>query len=175
MRKLATSTLGDALASWGAHEASGRGSEHRVDPLSRAACLDFVLWYRARFVARILERQPVETIIVEFDATESGALFLADGRTVKTWVKDVAETGGSSYQHFLKLAASEIALKGLLVAVAKLPDAVSGQLGPIVLFDGWHRAGAWWSRANNDGRSETMQAFLVFTEDEDHYLEFQAV
>jgi hypothetical protein len=152
------------LVQWGAHEAPGRGQALDVDASNPVDCMGFILWHRARFIGRLLQRQPIDVVVVEFDPEESRSFFLLDGRTPETWIADVEKSGGAELQTYRDLVQQASPPDGRLVAAARLEDAATGRLGPAVLYDGWHRAAAWCTRVSQ-GRPSPMQSYLIVTED----------
>lgn len=170
MRDISASALVEALAHWGAHEASGRlRGQVQIDVSDRLACVDLVLRYRAAYVARILARQPLAVSLATLDPGEVSSLRLADGRGLDDWIAFITAEGGTSLEYFRQLVERPPECNGWVLAVAKLMDARTGRVGPLVLYDGWHRAAAWFER-NRQGLSSTLAAFLVVSQLPDRWL-----
>ena len=153
MKQLHTTTLLDALAVWGAHEAAGRyHSKVEINTDDKFRCADFILRYRAPLAAQILLHNPRGAIVVELEPKDSSAIFLADGRTIEQWIADVE---GDSEKHYRRLCEATDAPCGPLIGAIHQ----SGH-GPIILFDGWHRAAAWFERCRS-GRPASIEAQLI--------------
>ena len=162
MRTLSHSSLVEVLATWGEHEARGRKHD---DPHSdigdRLAYIDFALRSRAVGIAAILERNPQATTLVEFDPPESDAFVLLDGRSVDDWIHAARKDNGAEWAHFRRLVEGDVPPAGPLVASARFQPP-QNSIGPITLWDGWHRAAAWRERCRN-GRPSRISAFLILT------------
>lgn len=117
----------------------------------------------------------MRVVALEFEPHEADVLFLADGCRLDDWIAHTSKTGGADLEHYLKLVNEpRDNSNGRLLAAAKLNDRNGGVLGPIVLYDGWHRAAAWKTRINQH-RSTSITSYLIITEDEDCELEFQSI
>jgi hypothetical protein len=153
VQQLGQSTVADAFATWGEHEANGRlRGQVQIASGDRLAFADLALRYRAPFVAHLMSHHPTGALMVELEPTDADAIFLADGRRLAEW-ENRAST--DSLAHFQNLCEATLPPAGPLVAAAH----VSGQ-GPFVLYDGWHRAAAWRYRCLT-GRSANISAHLI--------------
>ena len=173
LRKVTTSTLGEILLDWGRHEAPVRGRSQSVDLEDDRAVLSFILWFRAPYIGRIMTRRPMrEALVVELETGDAEALFLADGRSLRQWRAAVTACGGDAREHLTALAEGTRQFQGKLVAEARV-DSAAQAVGPIVLYDGWHRAAAWAERMEQ-GRESPITAHLILTEGEDPLLELES-
>lgn len=162
MRLLSQSDLIEAFAAWGRHEAGGREKEKAsVDLNNKQSCADFALRYRAPLAAAIFSKEPTQTVVVEFEAAESGALLLFDGRSIDAWFDAANAARDKGWEHVQEMASGASPLEGPLVASATY-QAAPAPIGPIILWDGWHRAAAWRQRFLN-GKPSTISAFLILT------------
>lgn len=163
MHGMAPSTLVEALAHWGGHEASGR-FRGRVDcdPGDPMACVDLVLHGRSPHVARILASEPVATVSVSLDPGDGAHLVLADGRSLDAWIATAQAEGGPSATHWRELVERPEPPEGRVICGAELLDAATRRIGLLVLYDGWHRAAAWHERCRL-GRGEPLGAYVVLT------------
>ena len=168
MQVHAQATLVEALAAWGAYEASGRAQQQfpgqiNVDVNDPLACVEFILWYRARVITALLARVPQMTLKATFNATDISKLVLFDGRTLDAWISETNIAGGESQRYFKDLAQGSTPLQGSLLVAAQLiappPDL---QFQHQILYEGWHRAAAITERAQA-GFSDTIDAYIVLT------------
>jgi hypothetical protein len=149
------------LAAWGAHEAAGRiKTEAQIDINDKYACADLALRYRAPLIAAILQREPQATILVEYEPNESDAFTLFDGRSIDEWIRSTRNFKEPEASHFRTMVEAATPPKGPLVtsAIFQPPTTIS----QIILWDGWHRAGAWRER-HRLGKSSHISAFLILT------------
>jgi len=167
-----SSRLIDALAIWGAHEAGGRlcgqlpASFAASDPSS---CVDLVLRYRSPLIARILESQPISVRTVQIAPDDRSAMVLADGRTIPQWIEAVGMHDASGDAFCRGMADSDQPVVGPLICAAPVSsDDRARVLGPIVLYDGWHRAAAWWTQVDR-GANYDIDAYLVLTKLPDRF------
>ena len=157
MRELGSSRVIDALADWGAHEASGR-LRNLVQPLPAgdvAEAADLTLRYRAPFVAHILSHYPAGAIMVDLEPQDADRLVLADGRSLEQWI---AQATGDSLAHFEQLRDAAGSPQGPVVAAVLQPGP-----SPIVVFDGWHRGAAWFERCRTRRPSNLSAHLLIWT------------
>lgn len=162
------------LATWGAHEASGRlRGQVQCDSSDKLACIDLALRYRAPYVSRLLAREPMKALLVEFESNDVATIILADGRSIETWIQGTTTSDGDTYAHFHRMVDDQVPPQGHLVGAAELVDLTAHQLGTVVLYDGWHRAAAWIERCKQ-GKPSTITAFLVVTRLADPLLSRQA-
>src|SRR5262245_27477245 len=107
MRILRQSTIADALAGWGAHEAEGRlrGQHSAIKP-DKLSALNVVLHFRAPFVARVLMREPITTFEVELEPGDAEAVVLADARNLASWIETTRARGGDSLTYFESVVGS---------------------------------------------------------------------
>jgi hypothetical protein len=153
LNQTGASTLVEALAAWGEHEANGRlRGQVQIASNDRAAFADLTLRYRAPFVTHLLSHYPTDAVMIDFEPRDADAIFLADGRKLSDW-----STGASqeSLAHYKTLCESASPPLGPLVAAIH----ASGQ-GPFVRYDGWHRAAAWRQRCSS-GRGSNISAHLI--------------
>jgi hypothetical protein len=154
--------LVSAMAVWGAHEANGRErARAQFDLSNKLACADFSLRFRAPLWAAILQQEPVVTLLVEFEPQESDAFVLFDGRSIDDWIQAARISGASEWQHFRGMVAADGPPGGSLIGSARRPPP-TGIIGPIVLWDGWHRGAAWRERWR-EGKVSRMSAYLILT------------
>lgn len=163
MKQISQSTLIEALAVWGEHEATGRlKGTVQIDLNSKFACADLALRYRAPLIRHILEREPIATFTVEIDASDVPSIMLADGRTVDSWIQLNSASKGSSWTYFRQLVDADDPPPGQIFCTATFDQSQSTYTGPLVVYDGWHRISAWAERVRL-GRLSTIAAFLVLT------------
>lgn len=159
MRITRQSTLADALAAWGEHEASGRlQSQLAVASRDKLTSLNVVLHYRAPFVARILLRDAIQALEVELEPSDSENIVLADTRTLSGWIDRVRSAGGDSLEYFNRLVASIDSPRGPFLAAAT--QTAPNEIDQLIVYDGWHRLSAWHQRVR-EGRPSNIQGFLV--------------
>jgi hypothetical protein len=159
MRIICQSTLADALAAWGKHEATGRLQRQlSVANPDKLTSLNVVLQYRAPFVARILLRDAVQALEVELEASDGENIVLADTRSLSGWIDKVRSAGGDSLEYFERLVASVDPPRGPFFAAATQPS--PNEIDELIVYDGWHRLSAWYQRVR-EGRPSTIQGFLV--------------
>jgi hypothetical protein len=175
VRVLSQSSLVDALSQWGAHEAAGRLiGQQQIDPSDRLASLNLVLHVRSPFVARILFRQPQATLSVDFDIGDLNSLILADGRSIESWITTVRASGGDSLSHFDKLVSGSGAPVGPIFAAGTgSPDSQSVE--SLVLYDGWHRAAAWFERARLGKADSPLNGYVVLSGLDDPLLQREVI
>jgi hypothetical protein len=162
--------LVEALAIWGAHEASGRlRGQVQCDTTDKLACIDLALRYRAPYVLRILAREPLSTVLVEIEPRDIASMILADGRSIEAWIESVTTSGGDTYAYFRSLVDDSAPPAGQLIGAAELVNPTANQLSAVVLYDGWHRAAAWAERSKI-GQPSNITAFLIVTRKGDPYL-----
>jgi hypothetical protein len=144
----------DALAAWGAHEADGRARDrYPIDISDKYACANFIMWQRAPYVSHILSRNPHPTaLLVELDANEFGVIRLANGLTLEQWIE---QADADATKHFRRLCDAPESPQGPLVGACYESFAA-----PIMLYDGWHRAAAWFERCRT-GRPSTITSYLI--------------
>lgn len=163
MHGMTPSTLVEALAHWGAHEAAGRfRGRIACDPGDPLACIDLVLHGRSPHLARLLASEPVATVSVNLDPDDSAHLVLADGRSLAAWIAAAQAEGGLAATHWHAMVERPQPPDGRVICGAELLDAATHQIGPLVLYDGWHRAAAWHERCRL-GRPEPLGAYVVLT------------
>lgn len=156
MKQIGKSSLLDALSIWGAHEAAGRLKDRvEIDTNDKFKCADLALRYRAPLVAHILSHNPAGAIIANLDYNDAQNILLADGKKIEQWIENV---DGNSKEHFEKLCKAFEPPAGPLVGAVHQ----SGN-GPIVLYDGWHRAAAWFERCRNGNLSPIDAQLIIFT------------
>lgn len=156
----------DALAEWGAHEARGRLNQSgfnlgQIEDFR--AAVDVALISRAPLLWRLLAAWPTETLQVEFDAEDVGALILADGRRAEDWATDAATDQSGAGQYIRRLAESTERVRGPLVCCAQRNPSGQGVVAPVVVVDGWHRVAAWIAHLRA-GTSYPIRAHLVVTQ-----------
>lgn len=162
MRPLFQSDLIEALTSWGRHEAKGQmKGQANFDLTNNQLCADFALRHRAPLVSAILSLEPIQTAVVEFAAAESEALFLFDGRSIDAWLKAADAAKDKGWKHVQEMVSGISPLEGPLIVTAT-HQAAPAPIGPIVLWDGWHRAAAW-RQLLLCGKPSPMSAYLILT------------
>lgn len=167
MRILSKSTLAAALEQWGLHEASGRLREQaELGPNNRLAAIGFAIRNRSPLVSRLLAREPLQTLIVEFEPADVNNILFANGSSIASWLNASKASGGESLEYFNKLVTGEASMTGKLVCAAKPTSKAPLQLNKIVVYDGSHRIAAWAER-NTQGHSATIQSFLIISDRED--------
>lgn len=155
--------LVEALAAWGAHEASGRlQGKVKCEITDKLNCINLALHYRAPYVARLLAREPLSTLLVEFEPSDIASVVLANGRTIHAWIQATTTSESDAHAYFCRLVECATPPEGQLIVAAELIDPVKHHLGAFMLYDGWHRAAAWVER-NKQGKASNMAAFLVVT------------
>jgi hypothetical protein len=163
MIKTSQSTLTEALAVWGEHEARGRlKGKVQIDLNNRFACADLALRYRAPFVRRILEREPMATFDAVIDASDVPSILLADGKTVDSWIQVNSLSKGDSWTYFRQMVDADDPPLGPIFCTATISRSQSTYDGPLFVYDGWHRISAWAERVKI-GKRSTITAFLVQT------------
>lgn len=125
-------------------------------------CADFALRHRAPLVSAILGLVPMQTAVVEFEAEESEALFLFDGRNIDAWLEAADAVKDNGWKHVQNMVSGVSPLEGPLVVTATCQVTPDGPIGRIILWDGWHRAAAW-RRLFLSGKSSSMTAYLILT------------
>ena len=152
MHTLRPSTVVEALACWGEHEAAGRlRGQVTLAPGDSMAAADLALRYRAPLISHILSHHPRGAVLVELEPNDLDVCFLADGRTFEQWI---AQASGEDLSHFEKLRDATVPPVGPLVAAIH----ESGPT-PIVVYDGWHRGSAWFERCRS-GRPSSISAHV---------------
>jgi hypothetical protein len=130
--RLSQSNLVELLAAWGKHEATGRKeAQAQIDVNDLFACVDFALRYRAPLVARILQLEPQLTLLVEFDAKESNAFVLFDGRSIDAWIQTAQNSNDLEGEYFRTMVGAATPPEGPLVTSAQHRPS-SAPLGPII-------------------------------------------
>lgn len=173
MRIVSESTLVDGLTEWGQHEVMGRhGIEAGFDANDPKACLNHLLWYRSPAIARVLDRVPLKTFVVDFEHKDSQSMVLADGRTMKQWIDDARRSNGAELEYFNQLVNDGSLHSGRLFCVSQMRRNQPLQIGRLTVYDGWHRAAAWLERCNK-GLVSMLRSYLVITRNEDRYLPHQ--
>ena len=153
MQQRGPSTVVEALAAWGEHEANGRlRGQVQIAPNDRAGFADLTLRYRSPMLTHLLSHYPTSAVMVELEPSDSDAIFLADGRRLADWSSSAS---GDSLAHYKSLCESALAPSGPLIAAIH----ASGQ-GPLVLYDGWHRAAAWHHRCKSN-RPSNISAHVI--------------
>jgi hypothetical protein len=159
--QLSQSNLVELLAAWGKHEATGRKETGaQIDDNDPFTCADFALRYRAPLVSAILNLEPQVTMFVEFDPTESDAFMLFDGRNIDSWIQSTQNSNSSDADYFRAMVRAATPPEGPLVTSAQLQS--SAPLGPIFLWDGWHRSAAWRERCKT-GKLSRISGYLILT------------
>lgn len=176
MELLAVRILGprrvvDVLRDWGLHEAAGRARQQLPaelvpppdDGLERTMRgLEVILRSRSPLIGRIELSQPRGALSVEFAAEEGAALRIFDGRSLAEWTTAVMQHPTEG-EYVRRLAASEARVEGPLVCTMRAPSGDPREpKGPVVIYDGWHRAAAWFSHGEA-GRSYPIVADLILT------------
>lgn len=162
MEHLTQANLVEVLAEWGAHEAKGRNqSEVQFDLNDKFACADYALRFRAPLISAILKLEPIGTALYELNENESNAVVLFDRRNIDQWIQDAQNSNGKEWEHFQTMVDAETPPKGPLIASAKHEQS-SNTIGPLILWDGWHRAAAWYERCRI-GKPSCISCYLIFT------------
>jgi hypothetical protein len=145
--------LVDIFSDWGLHEAAGRlRSElpaHLVPPEEEGearvrAGLEVALRFRAPLIGRILLSQPTRALRVEAPAGVIAEVRLFDGQTLERWSEAILVQGDPEGDAVRRLAESENPVAGPLIGMITMSDG-GHPLSPFVLYDGWHRAAAWYA------------------------------
>ena len=131
------------------------------DLANKQLCADFALRFRAPLVSSILALEPIQTAVVEFDAAESEAILLFDGRNIDAWLSAADAPKDRGWKHVQDMVHGVSPLEGPLVVTAT-HRAAPDRIGPIILWDGWHRAAAW-RQLYQSGKPSTMSAYLILT------------
>ena len=153
MRYVRQSSLVEALMFWGRYEAAGRlRGRVKLQARDALAAIELALRYRAPLVSRLLGHVPVDVQYVELEPGDASALVLADGRRPTDWI---AQAAGESAAHFRWLVDTGAPWGDPLIVMGRMSEP-----GPIVVYDGWHRCGAWVECCRT-GRSSAMPAYLV--------------
>jgi hypothetical protein len=153
LRQLGSSTVIEALAAWGEHEAKGRlNGKLSPAPGRTQDFADLTLRYRAPFVAHLVSHYPTGAVLVELELADAERIFLADGRHLSSWLSGASL---ESTAYFASLRDAEVPPAGPLVASVH-----SSGSGPYVLYDGWHRAAAWLDRCKS-GKVSNIAAHLI--------------
>lgn len=162
-------TLAQALAHWGAHEGQGRlhaqlKGRHLETPLD---WVDLVMHTRAQMVAHILNRLPRLCIEVQLEPADASLLGLSSGRNVEEWLQGLREEQQvESLQHIEQLAHDGLPPNNRVLLVSPMLEEpatdTSLSLGPLTVYDGWHRVAAWKQRCES-GQPGTLGAHLVVT------------
>ena len=120
MRTLGPSRLIDALADWGAHEASGRlrGQVQPPPAGDVAVAADLALRYRAPFIAHILSHHLADAIRADLEPQDANHLVLADGRSLEQWI---ANATADALAHFERLRDAAGSPQGPVVAAVFQP------------------------------------------------------
>ena len=170
MRNISESSLADALAHWGHHEASGRLKNNvECDSSDRLVCLNLVLQCRTPYVARIIAREPLSTHLVAFEPQDAVSFVLADGRSIEDWIARTTAAGDEACAYFRRMVEDPAVATGRIVCAADFANHDARQLGTIVLYDGWHRAAAWVER-NRTGNPSVLEAYLIIVRHPDPLL-----
>jgi hypothetical protein len=176
MRILGPRRVVDVLAEWGLHEAAGRaGGRLPVDlippaedgPERTMRGLEVILRSRSPLVGRIELAQPYGAARIEISAEERAALVIFDGRALADWTATVIREDGESGQYIRRLAGGQDPIVGPLVCTMRAAEGDPRRpQGPVVIYDGWHRAAAWFSHVEA-GRSYPITADLILTAQRD--------
>jgi hypothetical protein len=144
--------LVDALAGWGLREAAVK---HRLaipgDETERTAFgVDVVLRHVPVLIARILAAEPLDVGVphsvlrVDLGSEDAATLFLHNGMPLTTYTDRLSEcAAGRREIEMLVQTPDPRPLVCTLQVADSDPDCASG---PVVIFDGWHRAAAWLTR-----------------------------
>ncbi len=151
----------DALSGWGLREVRKYpGLEIPSDQSQRIMLgMEVVLRHVPELIARILLAEPLGVaeqygvLRVDFGPEENGKLRLHDGATVAEAIPRL-DPG-----HLQKLI--EAPDPTPLVCTVQI-DAPDHLVLPIVVYDGWHRAGAWFTRVGQ-GCPDRLIADLIKT------------
>jgi hypothetical protein len=167
--------LVDVLIEWGLHEAEGRARSSLPkesmppdeEPDRSRLGLEAVLRTRAPVIGRILMATPQSVLEVEILPEEAEEIYLFDGTSLPQWTAAKIAEDSPSAEYVRGLARSDQEIAGRLVATLQMP--AQEQRGPAVLYDGWHRAAAWFSQIQR-GRQYPVRANLIITRDPDPFL-----
>ncbi len=152
----------EVFAEWGAHEAKGRNaSKVQPDLSDKFACADYILRFRPALISAIIKLKPVSTALFELNENESNAIMLFDGKNLDQWIQDENISNDSGWEHIQTMVGEEQAPNGALVASVEYEQA-QNTIGPLILWDGWHRAAAWHERCNN-GKSSCITCYVILT------------
>lgn len=132
-----------------------------LDLTNKHLCADFALRHRAPLVSAILSLEPLQAVMVELDAAESEAISLFDGRDIDAWLKAADAAKDKGWRYVQDIVSGVLPLEGPLVVTATHRE-TPAPIGPIILWDGWHRAAAW-RRLFLDGKPLTMSVYLILT------------
>lgn len=167
MKQLHPTTLADALAQWGRHEAEGRHKDRLQPPPATAVdCLNVLLHTRPNMVAHLLKREPLQTLLVELEAVDAPALHLSNGQSLDDWIAHVQTlTDPSSFNHIRSLVQSEMSPAGPVLLVGSMvnepEEATHSHIGALVLYDGWHRTAAWLLRGRAKRHSPLLAHLVI--------------
>jgi hypothetical protein len=150
----------DALSGWGLRETvKYPGMEVPSDDSERTMLgMEVVLRHVPELIARLLLAEPLGVtepcgvVEVDFGSEESDKLYLCNGMSVVTYT----EWYGTD-EHVRRLVETPD-FRPLVCAV----QVDEQDTGPIVVYDGFHRAAAWLIRAH-EGTPYRLAAYLIKT------------
>jgi len=161
----------EILADWGLHEAEGRLREILPSELTPAAAgperviegLEVAIRNRSPLVGRLLLAQPRGALRVGLAPEEGDALYIFDGQTLRAWSTAILAEETPEGEFVRGLVHSDVPVAGPFVCMVTVPDGdLAHPKGPIVLYDGWHRAAAWFKHCQS-GRPYPILADLILT------------
>jgi len=159
--------LVDVLAEWGIHEGEGRlhlppGSFEGDGRLLNG--VEVALTHRSPLAWRILVGWPIACVRVEIAPEDVPALRITDGRTADEWTTAILQDQTDSGKHVRDLANATGEGTGPLTCTAQTADGSVARIQPpILIFDGWHRGGAWIAQLRR-GANYSITGNLVVTQ-----------
>lgn len=167
MRATGACRLVDVLGEWGIHEGEGRlhlpSSSLQGDPRLLNG-VEVALTYRSPLAWRILAGWPMSCVRVEIVPEDVPALRITDGRTAEEWTTAILADQTDSGKHVRDLADHSREVTGPLTCTAQTADGSAVRFqAPIVIFDGWHRVGAWIAQLRR-GANYSITGNLVVTQ-----------
>jgi hypothetical protein len=159
--------LVDVLGEWGIHEGEGRLHLPPSSLQGDARLLNGVevaLIHRSPLAWRILVGWPMACVRVEIVPEDVPRLRITDGRTAEEWTTAILHDQTASGKHVREMADAAREVTGPLTCTAQTADgSFAGVQPPIVIFDGWHRVGAWIAQLRR-GANYSITGSLVVTQ-----------
>lgn len=160
----------DALAGWGLREAVRKyGTEIPSDASDRIMLgMDVVLRHVPELVARLLLAEPLGVtaprgvLTVDFGPEEIDNLYLWNGTRLATYTDGVDKDETPEHGQYVRSLVRTPDVLPLVCAVEVTEEDTECPVGPVVIYDGWHRAAAWLIRAR-EGLPSRLTAGLIKT------------
>ncbi len=147
----------DALAGWGlreAHNPKKYGIDLPSDENQRTMLgMEIVLRHVPELIARILLAEPLGVaeqrgvLRVDFGPDELDKMDLCNGTPLATYTEWVSKDETPDHGEYVRRLVQDPDVLPLVCTVQVAEDDTERLVGPIVVYDGFHRAAAWLIRA----------------------------